>query len=445
MKSIRESLSLSRQKIELFYSVFLLLIIPGLIVINTLLVSRSVRDDFDTELRRKADLANSIFGSTVEQNLDDTEAIQKSLDTITSAREDIASVLVVQPEAGEFRVLATDDETLKDTTISNLQFQLVMNREQSVAQLINRGEDETGRSWNVVTPIFNENQEVVALTSMDVSIAEAEEAISSTLSRSFIILFVTVFIVALLLANHFRFVEYAQLFQKVKEADQLKTDFLSVATHELKTPMSIIKGQISNVTDGIFGEVNDNIKEHLLDTINQTDRLNNLVQDLLDVSRIEQGKISFNIVQISPAKVINPLIEKFREKATEKDIKVAYEEIEGDAILLADEGRYQEIMTNLIDNAIKYSKEGSVVVRHEVKDKVIVTRVKDSGIGMSSKERARLFQRFYRIKNEKTKGIAGTGLGLWIIKQYIEKMGGKISVDSLEGVGTEFIVELPRG
>jgi signal transduction histidine kinase len=101
-------------------------------------------------------------------------------------------------------------------------------------------------------------------------------------------------------------------------------------------------------------------------------------------------------------------------------------------------------MTNLIDNAWKYSVQGEITIRHDVTDKTVTTRVKDTGIGLSSQERDNLFQRFYRARNDQTKDIGGTGLGLWIIKQYIEKMNGTISVDSLQGVGSEFIVDLPR-
>lgn len=413
-------------------------------MINTIILSRTVREDFDAELRRKADLANTIFGSAIEQNLDDVSGIQKSLDTIAEAREDIANLSVVVPEEGRFRVVAANDQAIQDTLISTLQLQAVVEHQQSVAQLLNRSDDGAGRSWSVVTPIFSDAGEIVALTSMNVSIAEAENAIASTLRRSFFIVFATAFIVVLLLANHFRFVERARLFQKLKEADQLKTDFLSVATHELKAPMTVIRGQISNITDGLFGDVNEKVKEQLDNTIKQTKRLNELVQDLLNVSRIEQGKISLNISVVDPAAVITPIVEQYRSVAGRKNIRIAYEELEEDARLKADDGRYQEIMTNLIDNAIKYSLNGSVVIRHELADKTIITRVKDSGIGMSAKERDRLFQRFYRARNEKTKNISGTGLGLWIIKQYIERMGGKITVDSLEGVGTEFIVTLPR-
>ena len=112
-------------------------------------------------------------------------------------------------------------------------------------------------------------------------------------------------------------------------------------------------------------------------------------------------------------------------------------------IITADHGRILEIFTNLIDNAIKYSLKGEVTVTHSIEKDIVKTIVKDTGIGLSAKEREKLFSRFYRVQNEKTSAISGTGLGLWIIKQYIEAMKGKIYVDSLEGVGSSFTVEFP--
>ncbi|GAH02577.1 unnamed protein product, partial [marine sediment metagenome] len=96
-----------------------------------------------------------------------------------------------------------------------------------------------------------------------------------------------------------------------------------------------------------------------------------------------------------------------------------------------------------IDNAVKYSRKGTVTVTHAVEGDTLKTTVRDTGIGMSAKEREHLFQRFYRARNDKNRDIGGTGLGLWIIKQYIEAMDGSIYVDSLEGVGSEFTVEFP--
>ena len=109
----------------------------------------------------------------------------------------------------------------------------------------------------------------------------------------------------------------------------------------------------------------------------------------------------------------------------------------------ADPGRIQEIFTNLIDNAIKYSERGEVRVEHKIDGNHLVTLVSDDGLGMSVEAQKKLFQRFYRVKTDKTATISGTGLGLWIIKQYIEAMKGSIALNSEEGKGTTFTVSFP--
>jgi signal transduction histidine kinase len=251
-------------------------------------------------------------------------------------------------------------------------------------------------------------------------------------------------LIVLLLLNHFKFVQYAMLFRKLKEVDQLKNDFLSVATHELRAPMTVIKGSIENLVDGITGKVDERGKETLTTISAETDRLNGLVTDLLNVSRLEQGRISYKFETIDARDTCARLVEQFTAKAKSKGMEISYEKPETPATISVDSGRLIEIMTNLIDNAIKYSRKGTVVVSHKDDAEHVRISVRDTGIGIAAKDRERLFSRFYRVQTDETHGIPGTGLGLWIIKQYIESMHGTISVDSLEGVGTEFVVEFPR-
>lgn len=425
------------------YSLFLMVLIPALMAANTLVISRSVRADFDAELRRKADLANQVFGASIASNLDDASSMQNVITTIMDARPEVEDVVVVVPNNTKFNVLAASSEDAVGQTINNLQYSLVTDSRQSVASVVDSKSNALNRAWSVTSPVLNADGELVALTSMDVSLDAADALISSTLSRSFFILIGTVILVVLLLTNHFRFVEYALLFRKLKEVDRMKDDFLSVATHELKAPMAIIQGQIDNVIDGVFGNIPDKAKQALRDARGQSLRLGNLVSDLLNVSRIEQGRINYELQEVDQGEVINQIVSEYERKAKEKGLEIEYTALQSGEHILADVGRYQEIMTNLIDNAVKYSLRGKVVISHTLKDGFISTSVRDAGIGMSVEEREKLFQRFYRAQNEKTKKIAGTGLGLWIIKQYIEGMHGKVYVDSLEGVGTEFVVDLP--
>jgi signal transduction histidine kinase len=221
------------------------------------------------------------------------------------------------------------------------------------------------------------------------------------------------------------------------------SDFLSVATHELKAPTTIIKGYLSNITEGDYGDIDPKVKEPIEVAMSQTDRLNSLVQDLLNVSRVEQGRIQYTLKAVDTGKILNTIIENYRPIAEAKGLQLIYEVETELSLARADEGRVQEIFTNLVDNAIKYTSKGTVKISQHVVKNTLITNVRDTGFGMSPDAISRLFQRFYRIQTEKTQGISGTGLGLWIIKQYIEAMGGKIEVESMENVGSNFIVTLP--
>lgn len=434
----------SRQSTELLYSVFILIIIPILFAVNTVLFISAARTDFDAELRRKADLANQVFGISIIGQLDDQSKAQQTLEAVIAQRGEIENLSVLVPGEDGLQILATNNIDAVSSVNKEIQYSVVENRQQSIATLITSSQASSGRVWNIVSPIIDDSGELVAITSIDVSLEDADALTADTFKRSFIVLAVTIVIVVLLLWNHFRFVERARLVSKLKEADQLKSDFLSVATHELKAPTTVIKGYTSNVMDGLFGEVNDKVKENLQEVINQADRLNGLVKDLLNVSRIEQGRITIELKDIDPSQTIVKIVKRYKKTATDKGLELVYKAPESHLLISADPGRYEEIMTNLIDNAVKYSINGTVTVSHSVGANIIKTSVRDTGIGMSAKERERLFSRFYRVRNDKTKSISGTGLGLWIIKQYTEKMGGKIYVDSLEGAGTEFTVELMK-
>jgi signal transduction histidine kinase len=264
---------------------------------------------------------------------------------------------------------------------------------------------------------------------------------NSTINRSLITLGVIVTVIMLLLLHHFRFVEYAELFRKQKELDQMKDDFISIATHELKAPMTVIKGYLSMALESKLAK---DPREMVQIAFDQTDRLGRLVTDLLDVSRLEQGRTKYNIAAIDLPRTIGPMMSTFEVKAQSKHLKLAYHPAADLPFVAADPDRVTEIFTNLIDNAIKYSRTGTVTVTHLTTPVAVATSVTDTGIGMTPDEQSRLFQRFYRARNSDTADIPGTGLGLWIIKQYIEHMGGTITVQSEKGKGTSFIVSLPR-
>ena len=444
--ALKTKLQISRGRLEMIYSVAVLLIIPAALVVNTLWLTHSVQSDFDAELRFKANLANQVAGVQVAGILasgpvaKEQPALQNLVSRIASQSDEIQGVSVSAPGKDGLVVVASSIKNEIGKADTDVQTQLAWDQNVPVAMLT--AAVDGGRVWRVITPL-SQNGHKVAVMRLDVTLSNADKLLSTTTRNSLIILVVTVLVVLLLLYNHLRFVVYAVSWRKQKELDQLKDDFISVATHELKAPMTVIKGYLSEVLDGSSGEVSKEAHDSLDVAYTQTERLGSLVADLLDVSRIEQGRTKYDMQKVDLPALIGPLAATYQKRAEEKGLGLSYQPAAGLPSVQADPTRVSEIFTNLIDNAVKYSKQGSITVEHEIQGKYLATRVRDQGIGMSADERRRLFERFYRVRNDETADIPGTGLGLWIIKQYAEAMGGRISVDSVPGSGTTFTVSLP--
>lgn len=416
-------------------------------VANTLFISQGIRNTYNTELRRKADGLNAVIAESMREVIveGDTQAITAKITALKSERPELARLMISEIKNGELVVLAkTDDNPEKLSSSTEFQQKIAYDKKASIAKLTtintNTGSQQ---AWEVSTPLLSQDDRTtIAVVSSSVLTTDSDELIANVLQTSLFVLAGTIIIIVVLLLRHVRLLSYGQLLAKQKEINQTMGDFLSVATHELKAPMSIIKGYISNVVEDTQPPLNESAKEQLGIALAQTDRLNGLVQDLLNVSRIEQGRVSYNLQPVVIDEVLSPIVKNYQVMANEKNIDISYEPNTA-LVVYADAGRVQEIFTNLIDNAIKYSLKGSVAITQRADSKHVVIAVRDTGIGIGPEERKRLFQRFYRIKNDETKDISGTGLGLWIIKQYVEAMSGTIEVDSMTGSGSEFTVSLP--
>lgn len=226
------------------------------------------------------------------------------------------------------------------------------------------------------------------------------------------------------------------------EVEQMKQELISIATHELRTPITGIKGYLDMILAGDAGEINPEAKEMLEEITKINQRLGDLVDDLLNVGRIEQGRIEVKPAPMDLNKLIENVVGELQIQAKDKKLELKYDKTDIPQVK-ADLERTRQILINLIGNAIKYTLEGSVTVTAEKQDKMVAVNIKDTGLGMNKEAQKRLFEKFYRVKSEKTRQITGTGLGLWITKQLVEKQGGKISVQSEEGKGSTFHFSLP--
>lgn len=232
---------------------------------------------------------------------------------------------------------------------------------------------------------------------------------------------------------------------KLRHLDELKTEFLSIASHQLRTPLSIIKGFTSLLDEGAYGEVNDEQKQifHNIDESNE--RLIKLVDEFLNISRLEQGRTKYSFEEMDMVDLIDGVVGELNEKAHTKEVVIEYHKPEGFEKNIADAEKLRHAVYNYIDNAIKYTKDRSHIdVYLEEKNKGIQVHVKDEGVGLDAEDIKNLFQKFYR-SPKVLRDFQGTGLGLFVVRQFIEAHGGRVWVTS-PGVdqGSEFFFWIPK-
>jgi signal transduction histidine kinase len=231
--------------------------------------------------------------------------------------------------------------------------------------------------------------------------------------------------------------------------DKAKDDFLSLASHELKNPLTIIKGYLWMVLSKMVGELNAEQKDYVDVAYTSTEQMISMVNDMLNISRMEQGRISFNMQPGKIIKVIRDSISPFDLQVKDKKIYLNLELVGCDDSLDSyyDEGKFKECIINLVGNAIKFTKEGGVTVRVENGEPNIKISVIDTGVGISDEEIPKLFSKFGKGESsyKKTAQTGGTGLGLFIVKMFIEAMGGTIGYSSPgDYKGSIFWITIPK-
>lgn len=447
---------------QIVYAIFLIILVPILIVANTIYSVNTFKRNTDIALQRQAVLVGKMFNIAArDYSAHDSVAMQNLIEEIAAqVGSDIYALEVLVPDGKDiasesFEVVASVDTAAIGRKTSEVQAVLSWTQNQAFAFLSNspvrtaapspeervRGDD---RYWSVIMPITDPSGGREGLLFMKLSLSTIDAIVSATLLRSYFFLVITVLITILILASNTRLFQYALLFRKLKEVDKMKDEFISVASHELKAPIAALKGFISLFLDNAFGPFKGVAREKMDILMLLSDRLGDLVEDLLNVSQIEQGSMDIDQEPIQPEELIETIMDEFEARAKEKGLKFEFDKPDTSLPkIFVDPHRLKQVLANLISNAIKYSLKGTVEIRAFLDEGHVRLKVTDTGLGMSPEARERLFTKFYRIQNDETREIPGTGLGLWITKQLVELQDGKIFVDSIEGVGTQMTVMFP--
>ncbi len=242
---------------------------------------------------------------------------------------------------------------------------------------------------------------------------------------------------------------------KEKAQEAQRSDFISTASHEMRTPIAAIEGYLSLAMNEKITKIDENARNYMVKALDSTHHLGQLFQDLLTSSKADDGRLQSNPVVMEVGEITQEVTEASRFKASEKRLNLNFvvssdKEIAGGKVVrplyyaFVDPTRMTEVLQNLIDNAIKYTPEGSIQVRLTGDVHTVQIQVQDTGGGIPAEDIPHLFQKFYRVDSSATRTIGGTGLGLYICRKIVELYSGRIWVESQLGKGSTFFINLPR-
>lgn len=235
---------------------------------------------------------------------------------------------------------------------------------------------------------------------------------------------------------------------KIQEAEkvieQKNKEFISIATHEIKAPMTAIIGNLSMVLEDEMGQQDELARALTTKAYSGTIRLRDLVNELLDIARLESGRATFHLENVDLRSEIRAMIELQETPAQEKSVTINHEIPELLPLVVADKKKLQVVLTNFISNAIKYNRSpGAVMISCVSNDRFVKVTISDTGLGIPADQQKQMFQKFFRVEASDRRDIPGTGLGMYITKQFIESMGGELWFESEMSKGTSFHFTLP--
>ena len=313
MPESKKTIKFLQDNSQVIYSIVLMILIPGVVILNTFLFTQSFRSTLDQSLQNKGVEIGQAINSGIADKLDSPEQLQIFVDNWKNYNSDTKALDIFYQENQSFKVVASIDHSRIGLIENSMAYIIAQNYKQPSAQKIIDPLSNTNETyWLIVVPLRDSQGQEKALLSMRLSAGIIESILSSVLTRSFFVLILTVLFIILLLFANSRLFEYSILYNKVKEVDKMKDEFISMASHELRTPITIIKGYTAMVLEGASG-LSEQGKGDLKIISNSADRLSNLIEDMLNVSRIEQGRLKIELKPMDIVPIIEETIKEFKK------------------------------------------------------------------------------------------------------------------------------------
>jgi signal transduction histidine kinase len=373
--------------------------------------------------------------------IDKPDTLETYMRDIAARNPTIVEFMIVKEDAGHWTTTFSLNHRDIGNTLVGKDFVLSLAKADPTNSFTIEEVNGSERFFRTARAITDASGTMMGIVLTKQSLSEADRSIAASIQTSIIVLVAILVLLLFLFFHHARIVDYTALYRRLKEVDQLKDDFISMVSHEFRTPLTVIRGYIAELTEHESEQTP--VAREMLGKINHsTENLTALVADMLDVARIEQGRMPLTLTALDTGPIAREVCASLQPTAEKKGLSLVCNVADGFRIT-ADGERVRQVLTNLVSNAIKYSDKGEITVSALAGEKNLVLRVSDTGIGMSAEEVKQLFGKFSRATGERVRSEVGTGLGLWITKQLVEAMEGTISVESIKGVGSHFIVTFP--
>jgi signal transduction histidine kinase len=442
MKFFRDIFSFIKTYPAILYSFALILFLPLFLYFSVFYVASKFQKNVDLILQTEALFLSQSLSTFSQDFISEPEILQEKIFQIQKENPKVKQIRILVKENEDFRILASGKGEEIGAILQDPSLILSWSQGQSIATLSSDPQTKE-RFWKIVTPIGKEKK--LGLISLALSLKETDEIISDIIFKTFFLILFGILVSLILIFQHTSLFGYVELTQKLKQIDKAKDEFIRMATHELEAPVVNIRNYLWEIKEQLKEKISKEEIEYLERAEISAINLSHLIEDILEVSRIEQGRVDFTPKLIDPVNEIKQIVSEFLPRAKEKNLSLLFEEPKEKVELYLNPLRFREIVSNLLSNAVKYTFKGYVKIEAKVdfSRKRYYIFVRDTGIGISAEAQQKIFQKFFREKKRETADVPGTGLGLWISRELARKMGGDILFESIEGQGSNFIVYFP--
>ncbi len=425
---------------QILFALVLLIVLPLLFLYTGSQFLEVGRSNQDRILKDRIGLMHDTLASLLSATSFSVERTGGELAKILANNNDFVDYALVKKEGAVLVYVDSYDTALIGQSVQNTSLYVNASLRDDESLIFEFTENDT-RYWAAYRAVTDENTGELYFMYTLFTQEHIDNLFAARERTAYISLgFIYLFMIALAYW-HIRLTDYRYLFIKAEKASQMKDIFTHMIAHELRSPLTAIRGY----ADLLKGQLTEPKEREQAGRIKESaERLLAIVNDLLDVARIQSGKMAVTKEKVNVSTVIQAVLGELTVTAAEKSITLVTEGVGVVHELEADPKRLHQAFTNLVSNAIKYTPKGTITICLEDRHASLEVRVKDTGMGISAEDQQKLFAPFFRVSTPDVTQITGTGLGMWITKQLIEIMGGKIGVESIKGVGTQIVVSLPK-